>query len=1176
MALSQLLQVTLVLLFSLWSSDALAQKSKPLPLAGDESKIITVEGQTDLWPPEGTAWEPAKPNQILRIGSGIRTGKLARATILFSDRSVLRIGESTTFEILPPIQKDTKPLVSLRNGLLYFFSREKPRDIQFRTPTAAGAIRGTEFLLQAEEGTGETLLALLEGEVELGNEAGQIQLRGGEQARVSKGQVPNKTALIDAINVIQWCLYYPAVVEAEEINFSLAEKESLRDSLTAYRSGDLLQALVVFPGGKLPPTEAVLVFEAALRLSVGQVDQASRLLDNTPAANALAEALRETVAAVQYKTWTRTNLPVLASEWLAESYYLQSRSRLSEALKAAERAAEKSPSSGFALVRLAELEFSFGHIGAAQRALEKGLKASPRHAQGLALQGFLLAARNDIKSAQNQFDQAIAVDGALGNAWLGRGLCKIRQGYREEGRRDLEVAAALEPQRALLRSYLGKAFSNAGDDAHAEKELKLARKFDPNDPTSWLYLALLEQQGNRINEAIRALEKSQELNDKRSLFRSKFLLDQDQAVRGANLAGIYQDAGMTEVSVREAARAVSYDYANYSAHLFLANSFDALRDPRQINLRYETAALSEYFIANLLSPVGGTPLSQNVSQQEYARLFERDQIGVASSTEYSSRGTWTQQGSQYGNCGRVSYSLDADYHADPGNRSNNDIEWTELTAKIKVQMTAKDSVYFEAQRNESAFGDVSQRYTQASGDFSSRYKETQEPNLYLGYHREWSPGVHTLFLAGRLDDTFTRQNTNQPLRLISRDTTGAINRVNDYPGNTLTLSDLRYQRGFSAYTVELQQIWQARRNTLIAGGRYQTGSSDDSESLARPSTSGFPTFLRGLLSNTNTIVDLQRLNFYAYDYLQVADSLRLIGGISYDRLDYPLNGEISPISSATETKEQVSPKAGFLWTPWKDASLRGAYTRSLGGVFFDNSIRLEPSQIAGFNQALRSAIPESVVGLVPGTQFETFGLGFDQKFGTGTYVGLDGELLYSEAERGFGVFDHMSGTTDRAPSLTRERLEFRERSLAFNLNQLLADNVVLGARYKLTEARLLDTFPQIPPLVPRDPAALLLNQNVSALLHQVNLYALFYHRCGFFTQFEAVWSGQSNYGYQNLPGDDFWQLNAYVGYRFWRRHAEVKVGLLNMTAHDYRLNPLTLYSELPRERTLVASFKFCF
>src|SRR5437867_284477 len=139
----------------------------------------------------------------------------------------------------------------------------------------------------------------------------------------------------------------------------------------------------------------------------------------------------------------------------------------------------------------------------------------------------------------------------------------------------------------------------------------------------------MDRQDNRINPAVRELEKSLELNNNRRIYRSEFLLDQDRAVRAANLARIYADAGMTDVSVREAARAVTYDYANYSAHLFLAESYDALRDPTRFNLRYETPWFNELLLANLLSPVGGTTLSQNISQQEYSRLFEQGRIGLS-------------------------------------------------------------------------------------------------------------------------------------------------------------------------------------------------------------------------------------------------------------------------------------------------------------------------------------------------------------------------------------------------------------------------------------------------------------------------------------------------------------------------------------------------------------------
>lgn len=116
------------------------------------------------------------------------------------------------------------------------------------------------------------------------------------------------------------------------------------------------------------------------------------------------------------------------------------------------------------------------------------------------------------------------------------------------------------------------------------------------DPTPWLYLALLRQEQNRINEAIRALEESVARNENRRVFRSRLLLDEDRAVRGANLASLYRDAGMREVAVREAGRAVDADYANASAHLFLAHSYNALRDPRQADLRYETAWFGEFLM----------------------------------------------------------------------------------------------------------------------------------------------------------------------------------------------------------------------------------------------------------------------------------------------------------------------------------------------------------------------------------------------------------------------------------------------------------------------------------------------------------------------------------------------------------------------------------------------------
>ena len=80
-------------------------------------------------------------------------------------------------------------------------------------------------------------------------------------------------------------------------------------------------------------------------------------------------------------------------------------------------------------------------------------------------------------------------------------------GETEEGRKDLQVAAALEPQRGLLRSYLGKAFCQHAAGSIGGEGTGPGQKLDPNDPTAWLYSALFNQQRNRINEAIHDLEK---------------------------------------------------------------------------------------------------------------------------------------------------------------------------------------------------------------------------------------------------------------------------------------------------------------------------------------------------------------------------------------------------------------------------------------------------------------------------------------------------------------------------------------------------------------------------------------------------------------------------------------------------------------------------------------------
>jgi tetratricopeptide (TPR) repeat protein len=1142
---------------------AFGQAAGPGP---KESVLLTLSGEVGVKAVGSNDFAPGQPKQVLQLGDQVKTGKNSRASIRMSDLSVLRVYELTTLEIKPPSSAKANEVIDVKAGATYFFNRDKPQETQFQTPSASGAIRGTEFTLVVGV-DGRTELSLLDGQVDLTNPQGSVQLQSGEQGIVETGQAPRKTALINAVNIMQWTLYYPAALDSDELDLDAPTRTALADSLAAYRQGDLLQALAKYPTNRVPATQSEQIYQAALLLAVGKVDAAKTLLPDstaTPRLSALANALREMIATVKGEKFQNAIPSTLsATEFLSGSYTAQARGDLATALAKARSATTSAPNFGFAWERLAELEFGFGRSELALSDLEKALQLSQRNAEALALKGFLLSAQNKIPAALSWFDQAIAVDAGLGNAWLGRGLCLIHQGRRAEGSRDLILAASLEPQRGILRSYLGKAFTDAGDDTNADKELKLARQLDANDPTAWLYSALLKQQEDRVNEAMADLQTSQERNDNRSLFRSSLLLDSDRAVGSANLASIYRDLGMTDVSVREAARAVNEDYANHSAHLFLSDSYYNLLDPTQFNLRYDTVWFNELLLANILSPVGGGRLAQGVSQQEYSKLFQADGVGVASSSEVRTDGMFHELASQYGTYGNTSYAVDLDYHHNDGVRVNNSLDNVLLNYTLKQQITPQDTALLLVQQENYHSGDNFQYYYQTNARPYYEFTEEQQPELVGAWHHQWGPGMHTLLLVGRLVDQQNFSDRADPEFLFSENGAGAIT------GYTLPTFNVNYTENFEIYSAELSQICEWDRVTLLAGTRYQSGTFQTQDELTSPAGGGAFFFPKGPITASTSSL-FQRETAYTYLTIEPVENLWLTGGATADNETYPSDFRQPPIGPGENTKSQLGPKAALVWSPVPQATLRGIYTRSLGGVSVDQSYRLEPTQLAGFPQAFRSLISESIVGSQSAPTFETLGAALDLKLGTRTYAGIQLERLGSKVNQGIGDFVFPNGGLTPVTSSEGEYFDYTEHTLALTLNQLIGDQVVVGTSYHITQSDLRQSLPGISPAV--SPPL-----TYRANLHTVNGYALLSHPSGFFARAEVDWYGQSNAGFSPAEPDvSFFQENIFAGYRFARRRAELQLGILNLSGGGYNLDPLTVYQELPRKRVFDARFNFIF
>jgi tetratricopeptide (TPR) repeat protein len=1189
-------------------------------LCGGEATVLEIENIVQASRAGGADWNGARVNQTLAVGDRIRTRQRSRAAVALSNLYMLRMDQFTTVEITNTLVS-SKPTLDLTSGVTFIFSREKSGELEMRLPSANAALRGTQLYASVEPG-GKSFLQVFEGSVELKNPHGSLVLARGEAGEVTPGQAPRRTAVIEAKNILQWALYYPAVIDPGELKAAGTGWGRLSQSVAAYRKGNLLEAVRRLPG-EPPAAVDQRVYQAGCLLAVGRLDEAGALLGGVPRAHPGRRAIERMVRAVKMEVapdWGAADLTT-SSEAIAESYYQQSHARIEPARDAAERATQLSPANGFAWTRLAELEFSLGHTRRALAAVARGLSLTPENARGHALRGYLLSADNRIADARLAFEEAIRLDGAFGNGWLGLGLTKIKSGEIEAGRQDLQTAATVEPTSSIFHSYLGKAFSREGLVDRAQKDLEFAALLDPNDPTPHLYSAIAKQQGNQTNAAIADLEKSIRLNDNRRVYRSAFLLDQDRAVRSANLARIYQAAGMDHVAVREATRAVESDYTNASAHLFLANSFDALRDPDRILLRYETPWFNELLLSNLLSPVGGGPLSQFVSQQEYSKLLESDGLGGSLVTEWRSTSEVRTAASLFGTHGNVSFGVDAYYRNDDGDRLNSGFELAELYAQLKWQATPDDIVYLLGKWADQQNGDLFETYDNQPISPGLDFEENQQPGLLLaGWNHRWAPGSHTLVLVGRLAASQRMTDPAAGQLLVNRDPAAlrpGFIRVNSKgsdeftdpslrgsgmanPDGSLNYSpellkaiapylgsgdvlglrrapfDFSTRREFEIYSAEVQQIWQTDTNTLLLGGRWQEGEiqTDARLSIIRPTfAGGFST----PAADQHVESDYRRFALYAYDFWQVFPSLTLIGGIGWDSIEHPDNFRNPPVNDRQRDEEKVSGKLGFTWNLSEWFTLRGAAAQGLGGLSYDESVRLEPAQIAGFNQAYRTVLSESLAGSVEAPEYSILGLSADGKLTSRTWWGISAGLVDETVNRTLGVFTGydtgpFGNTPAYFPDGTPQHLDYSEQNLTVTLNQLIGEEFSVGALWRLTRSELETRFPGLEPLQPK--------LRDVATLNEISLFGDWNSPHGWFAHVEANWYDQRlDEDPSRQPvrsGDDFVQFNAWAGYRFHRNLCELTLGVLNIGDSDYRLSPLNPHLEIARDRTFFAACRLSF
>ena len=1117
----------------LGASLALGLAGAPESPAADDAagcgKLASMQNRVETRAVAAEDWAPSTLNQMLFARDRVRTGEASRAAILYTDQTLHRINEKSEIEVMPP-ESGNPGVLRVISGQHYFSSR-RPKDYgRIETPTVTAAIRGTEFVVDVDA-AGATTITMIEGVVEASNSMGSLSVTAGEAAYVEPGKAPVKRIVVRPRDAVAWSLYYPRVLGGKdavrlsqmgEAGQELGRAAELLASGQVSAAGELIgRARERNPGDPLALAMASVIDVASDRKQEG-LELARRAVEADPESSAAA---------------------------LAMSFASQAGFDIAAARKAAENAARLDPDSAEAQARVAELRMAEGDIQGAEEAAERATRRDPDSVRALAVLGFVQLAQLRTAEARETFERAVTLDPAFPLARLGLGIARIRTDL-PGGREEMQTAVLLDPENSLFRSYLAKAYYEERRPDAAEKELASAKQLDPADPTPYLYDALVKRSTNRPVEALHQLDRSIELNDQRAVYRSRLLLDQDLAVRSADLAGIYNELGFDQLGQVTARRSADHDQSNFSSHLALAGTYRETPG-------YAPAFLSETLQGRIYQPVNTNAvrpdvINESASFNEYTSLISRNRIRGFAGAAYGETDTDMSEyypeglqcpdpvsgalgpcelGSSSPSAGNLTMTMNRDRFAGAvsydavqtdGFRINSDLDQRWVRGYFAFAPSYRDQVQLSVVDGHRETGDLPLRDVPAVYGFERI--ETDLTNVGVGYHRILSPS----------SDLAVSATYNDAQQDLGSDFFGVNSRA--------TLSGPQ---------LEAQYVKRGARVTWTAGAGHFDGEQEvNGTRLGFPPTaaSGDDTFSNG----------------YLYAKVRGLGQVELSAGLAYEDVLAPV-GLLPPRDAQLGAGDvefednQVSPKLGVSWHATTSTVLRGAAYERLNPAI-GRLQTLEPTQVAGFNQFFDDP---------GGTSSRNYGVGLDQRITRSFYFGLSAlnrdvaipEPFCDTPDPAFGCIGQVANTV-----VERESDDWLGNVY---VNGTVAERIALSLDYAYEE-RDFD-FTQVS--IDGSFGHYLETQRTRPQVRVFLPMGLFAHvRSSYYDQ-EAEQFDPVNAADFTIDSE-FWITDVALGYRLPRRWGSVQLDVLNVSDREFDFYRSSLEESVVPARTVLLSVDF--
>lgn len=1132
----------LVLIFAFSSLQAIAQ----------DATVYSSSGSVQFKSSTQTEWSDLPRGATLSFGDEVRTGQSARVGIKLASGKLLRLRANSYLKLAPPRNDEEKSgRLTLSEGVMYLFSRSAKESPEVNTPEVSAAIRGTEVVVSTSKGS--TTVSVLEGEAEISNAHGAVRLQKGQQGSATKNSAPTRGIIANPTDAVQWALYYPSVLsiadfsdvyaDASETNrkafkelldgeFGAASKNWDKQSwqgnfgmaLATLLQGDLDQAAA--QSTKIQNSAARQVITAAIGLQTGEVQSVPQT-GNFEAAVASLKATnlaQQAIVALVRNEKVPATLLIQSAQaaksdsvaaLLAKAYERQSNFDIDSAREAIDQALQADPKNPQVLARAAELDLADGELHKSTERAQEAYRISPSDPGVLNILGYSYLTRYETARAKEYFQQALDSGADTASAHLGYGLALIRDGQLAEGREHIEQAVQLEPNRGIYRSYLGKAFFEEEREEQAQNEYALAMELDDSDPTPYLYRAFNNLSLNRPVSALSDVESSIERNDNRAVYRSKFLLDQDQAVRSTSLGEVFEQLGFEKIAELQALRSISQDYTNYTAHRLLGETLDGDF--------FSDARFTEGLISDLFAPVSFNVFQDfdgfntDASLNDYSALFDRPQHRTGISFDATNENDFFSGNVfQTGKEGDFGYFLGyAGDYGDGSKSSGSYLRRQRFDLASQYQLDYDNRVLAQTGFTKRETG------TQEVSDF-----DLEDFDVAIGSHHRFSPHSE---IVTRLE--YFDRDLNQFESEVARGAQESItiDGMDLFFDDAALLVDEQTQEEFEALRLSAQHVYNTHLVSFVTGAQYlDSDGKGEEQSLLLDDSAGFFTGLDQTLSSQGDF-DAQSYTLYSYSTWRFVDWADLVLGANYTDLELPAYDVLAPYIDGERSADKFSPKAALSIYPSDSLIVRAAYFQNLGISSVSDIGTIEPAALGSFVQSY---------GDLPGVETENYGVGIDYKIPRTLYTGI--EYIYRDIQRDAVEIDNTFDVN--FDTLTQEN-GFRVR----NLEEQEREHLVKYYLYGVISDELVATFDYVHAAL----NALDINERNDTDKFAFALRYFSPQRWFAFTRATYRQQGLRNVaGFEN--GDqDFWIVDAGLGYRIPKRHGSVQLIFSNLLDEDF-------------------------